>query len=142
MSDFKEAQRKAGMQSTTFRVKIDKNQMRKEQEHIRSAGKPEPEQIKRPSVVHARIPRAGTPDGKIDVNSDTWIYISQWAEKELAKSRILNDDLKKDGLSTSALRGEIKRLKALIALPEPAKERKLVEDRPPEPVLRGYQTNR
>ena len=92
-----------------------------------------------PSAVSVKILRPGPPEGKIEVDSDTWTYISQWAEKELAKLREQNDDLKKDGLQTSALRGEINRLKKLIALPVPAKERKLVEEIPIRPTLTGYQ---
>lgn len=56
-------------------------------------------------------------DGVIDQYSDTWIFISKWAESELTRLRESNDSTKLDDSQTSTMRGRIKQLKELLALP-------------------------
>lgn len=97
-----------------------------------------PEVATKPRSVHAKLPTVGPPEGKINVNSDTWLFIKQWAEHELQTVREQNDKLTLGETDTAALRGDIKRLKALITLPEPAKERKLVKDDYEPTRLSGY----
>lgn len=64
-----------------------------------------------------------TRDGRIDAYSDTWIFVSNWAESELKNAREANDSQKRTETDTAALRGRIKLLKELMALPEPPRER-------------------
>ncbi len=59
--------------------------------------------------------------GRLDPQSPTWIFIHHWAKEALEKARANNDSLNCDPAKTSALRGEIKILKTLIALPNPKK---------------------
>lgn len=63
------------------------------------------------------IPKTGT----LDPNSPTWNYIRSWAENALKVARERNDSINCDSTKTAALRGEIKRLKELIDLPNPKK---------------------
>lgn len=124
------------MQKIRFHQEINLERMRQEVQRIRP--KEAKAKSEAPSVMRAVLPKEGPPEGKINVHSDTWIFISQQAEAELIKIREANDDMKKDGLKTAALRGEIKRLKWLISLPEPAKERRLPEEEPRRIKLKGY----
>ncbi len=70
-----------------------------------------------------------TRDGQIDAYSDTWIFVSKWAETELAKARDANDSAKRTEAETAVLRGRIKALKELLVLHE-QRERK----RPPREI--------
>ena len=54
----------------------------------------------------------------LDINSPTWQWIVNWATDELDKSRKLNDSIIRTDKDTAVLRGEIKRLKEILALPE------------------------
>ena len=54
----------------------------------------------------------------LDTNSPTWQWIVLWAREELDKSRKLNDSIIRTDKDTAVLRGEIKRLKEILALPE------------------------
>jgi len=54
----------------------------------------------------------------LDTNSPTWQWIVIWATEELDKSRKLNDSIIRTDKDTAVLRGEIKRLKEILALPE------------------------
>lgn len=58
-----------------------------------------------------------TLDTYLDIDSPTWRYIRKWAEDQLNSSRMENDFPKLTELKTAALRGKIKLLKQLIALP-------------------------
>ena len=58
----------------------------------------------------------GTP-GSLNTSSPTWAYIRAWAIQSLNEARIANDSQKKSIEETSVIRGEIKLLKRLIALP-------------------------
>ncbi len=91
----------------------------------------------KPTVVNAKLPTAGPPEGEINTQSDTWIFIEQWARHELQKCRETND-LHRDQKDTAALRGEIKRLKEVLSLPDPAKERHLVKHDQTPLRLQGY----
>lgn len=64
-----------------------------------------------------------TRDGQIDAYSDTWIFVSKWAESELVRARDANDSTKRTEAETAVLRGRIKALKELLKLHEP-RERK------------------
>jgi hypothetical protein len=66
--------------------------------------------------------------GQIEPYSSTWLYVKGWAEAALWKARERNDNLGKDATQTAALRGEIRILKELIALPEPKRRGLLVQN--------------
>lgn len=68
-------------------------------------------------------PLKTTREGRIDIYSDTWIFIERWAQEELSKAREANDSYKKNETETAVLRGRIKALKELLILHEPPKER-------------------
>jgi len=57
------------------------------------------------------------PVGELNQNSPTWIFVKDWAEKELEKLRIKNDSITLSETQTAVVRGQIKRLKAVIDLP-------------------------
>ncbi len=59
--------------------------------------------------------------GYLNPFSPTWVFIRNWANERLEKSRGTNDSINCDATKTAALRGEIKVLKDLIALPIPKK---------------------
>lgn len=58
-----------------------------------------------------------------DIYSETWKFIAKWAQAELSAARELNDSVKLTDSQTFVLRGRIKALKDLLALPTPPKER-------------------
>jgi len=60
-------------------------------------------------------------DGKIDIYSPTWKFISVWAIKELQANRESNDKKSLDIVKTSIIRGRISSLKSLLALPDTKK---------------------
>jgi hypothetical protein len=66
---------------------------------------------------------AGSPadGGELDTFSGTWVFIRNHAEKEIARLRERND-ARLDAAQTAELRGEIKALKALLALPNTQKK--------------------
>ena len=76
-----------------------------------------PEPVVDDSPKYDQIPIYGP--GVLDPRSSTWMFVSNWASEELKKAREKNDSVNKDISQTSALRGEIKILKALINLPNP-----------------------
>lgn len=51
-----------------------------------------------------------------DFNTETWARLREHLESELAKLRARNDDELLDAVKTAALRGEIRRIKTLLAL--------------------------
>jgi hypothetical protein len=69
------------------------------------------------STYHEALLPEETFDAHLDTNSPTWRYIERWAQSQLNSSRMENDYLKLTELKTAALRGKIKMLKQLIALP-------------------------
>ena len=50
----------------------------------------------------------------------TWAYVHKWANDELSRLRVRNDSAELTHDETNALRGEIRALKRLLALPEEA----------------------
>jgi len=66
--------------------------------------------------------------GLLDSRSQTWIFISVWANQALKKAREKNDSVNCDLTKTAVLRGEIKILKELINLPNPKPSRGLLLD--------------
>lgn len=61
--------------------------------------------------------------GRIDLYSETWAFVSQWAAYEIERARLANDSAKNTAEETNVLRGEIKALKKLLALADTPKER-------------------
>ncbi len=59
----------------------------------------------------------------VDIYADTWKLVAKWAQTELNKARELNDSPKLTDPQTFVLRGRIKALKDLLALPTQPKER-------------------
>lgn len=66
--------------------------------------------------------------GLLDPRSQTWIFVSVWANEALKKAREKNDSVNCDLTKTAVLRGEIKILKELINLPNPKPSRGLLLD--------------
>lgn len=54
----------------------------------------------------------------INFHSPDWHKVRKWAEAELERLRIKNDAVGLTDTETAALRGEIRAIKKLIALPE------------------------
>jgi hypothetical protein len=50
----------------------------------------------------------------------TWAHVREWASKEIERLRQRNDSMELDREATCAIRGEIRALKRLLALPEEA----------------------
>lgn len=59
-----------------------------------------------------------TEEGRLDIYSETWVFVRNWAQKELASARERNDYFKNDEIKTAALRGRIKLLKEILSLPK------------------------
>ena len=57
-------------------------------------------------------------EGRLDIYSETWVFIRNWTQKELASARERNDYFKNDEIKTAALRGRIKLLKEVLSLPD------------------------
>ena len=66
---------------------------------------------------------SGNKDGLLNEYSDTWIYVSNWAEAELQRARERNDSHTRDPIKTAALRGRIETLKELLDMPRPKDRR-------------------
>lgn len=49
-----------------------------------------------------------------------WAYVQKWAGQEIDRLRAKNDSMELDHDQTTSLRGEIRALKRLLALPEEA----------------------
>lgn len=57
-------------------------------------------------------------EGVLDDLSSTWIFIKNWAEKDLEELRRKNDNPNLNELQTQLIRGKIKKLKNLLELPK------------------------
>jgi hypothetical protein len=64
--------------------------------------------------------------GKIDVYSPTWVYVRSWARERLQALREANDSTSKTDVQTSAIRGEIRAMKDILALPDEQNRRGLL----------------
>ena len=73
-------------------------------------------------------------DGVIDPLSATWKALENWARLELQAARERNDHARNDAIKTALIRGEIARLKKILALPNEPGNR-LRKQRPP--ILAG-----
>lgn len=73
---------------------------------------------KEPEAMNQFIPPVN-PHAILDPRSQTWIFVSTWAQERLEKARVRNDNPNTDMTQTAVLRGEIKLLKELINLPIP-----------------------
>lgn len=56
--------------------------------------------------------------GRLDLGSETWVYVREWASAEIERLREKND-ASLDTATTEALRGQIKAHKRLLALGKP-----------------------
>jgi hypothetical protein len=54
----------------------------------------------------------------IDFTSAAWNEVARWAEENLTAARRRNDSTELDSEQTAAVRGEIRFLKKLLALPQ------------------------
>lgn len=72
----------------------------------------------KPFLVSSPGQRQVVGDGDLNPGSPTWAFVFNWGQRELDKARESNDSLSKDAVQTACLRGRIKALKELIALPE------------------------
>ncbi len=59
--------------------------------------------------------------GYLNPTSPTWFFIRGWADEKLQRARNTNDSVNCDVTKTAVLRGEIKIIKELLALPNPKK---------------------
>lgn len=57
---------------------------------------------------------------QLDFTSGPWLAMKRILEQQLQELRIQNDSLDLSSEKTAALRGEIKRIKILLGLPEAA----------------------
>ena len=57
-------------------------------------------------------------EGYLEATSPTWVFISEWAESELAECRQKNDSAFLDTQQTAVLRGKISILKQILELPD------------------------
>lgn len=57
----------------------------------------------------------------------TWAHVREWASKEVERLRQRNDSIELDREATCVLRGEIRALKRLLALPEEVARKPLME---------------
>ena len=69
------------------------------------------------------LERLVAPDPRLDTYSETWNFISEWAEAQLKAARDSLESPKKTEAQTMVLRGQIKALKELQQLAVPPKER-------------------
>jgi hypothetical protein len=76
----------------------------------------------------ARLPDQPLPTGNLDPRSPTWAFIKNWAEESMQKAREKNDNINRDLIQTSMLRGEVKILKELINLPNTKSVKGLLEE--------------
>lgn len=56
---------------------------------------------------------------RLEPGSETWRYVQEYAQAELAKLREKNDSDKLDPTQTAVIRGQIKALKKLLTLDKP-----------------------
>ena len=56
-------------------------------------------------------------DGVLDVRSGTWAFINKYLNSELVKAREANDSIRRTEIQTAEIRGRIRLLKELLALP-------------------------
>lgn len=63
------------------------------------------------------VDNEGQEQAAINVASPTWKYVRMWVKDQIKDLRERNDSVTLSEVQTAALRGEIRILKALIALP-------------------------
>lgn len=73
--------------------------------------------------VEARLAEHLEPQGVLIKDSPTWIFVRDWAQRELDEARKRNDSPLRDALHTSLTRGQIMCLKAIISLPDAPKRK-------------------
>ena len=72
--------------------------------------------------LRASLPDANPPVGRLNVYSETWIFVRSHCENKLAELRERNDNLSLDEHRTAVLRGRIYGLKEILDLPKPKPE--------------------
>lgn len=68
--------------------------------------------------IRAELPTTTINRGTLEPHSPTWVYIEDWANIRLAEVRQANDSQLLDATKTAILRGKIKTLKEILALPD------------------------
>jgi len=63
-------------------------------------------------------------EGRLDVRSDTWAYVTNHAQQQIQALRERNDSNKWDAIATAEMRGQIKALKKLLTLGTPKADRR------------------
>lgn len=82
-------------------------------------------------IIEAEPPKPVRPrEGRLDQYSGTWEFISKWLEDDLVRTRESNDSTKKTEQETAVIRGRIKLIKELLALPSAKIRKKQIEDDP------------
>lgn len=83
------------------------------------------------AIADASEPRESTPayivpsdTGRLEPGSDTWRYVSEWAQDSLTRLREKNDSTIHDATATAEIRGQIKTLKKLLALGNPKADKR------------------
>ena len=58
-------------------------------------------------------------EGRLDVTSESWIFVRTYCEKRLRALREANDGAGLDEKATAVIRGQIKAIKDILDLPKP-----------------------
>lgn len=71
-------------------------------------------------AIEARLPEPVIfGQENFDPGSRTWAYIRNWALVYIRDARAKNDNIRLDAAQTAGIRGEIKAMKAVIAIGDP-----------------------
>jgi len=73
---------------------------------------------KKESPIEVKLREDYARDGVLDIYSDTWIFIKNWATNELNRAREFNDKKGLDIIQTTMIRGRIRLLKDILELPK------------------------
>jgi hypothetical protein len=68
--------------------------------------------------LEAAFPVTAGEKGRLDRHSPTWMFLSGWAAEELARLRAKNDGVSLNEVETAVIRGNIRCLKNILALPD------------------------
>lgn len=81
-----------------------------------------PKKSTAPETVPTAVrPRIAEPLG-VRWDNDTWVFVTERAQQDLDALRVKNDDPKLNEVETAVLRGRIRELKRLLALPKRVEE--------------------
>jgi hypothetical protein len=73
----------------------------------------------RKEPLRASLPDNGGVVGRLNEYSETWVFVRDHCEKQLAELRENNDNPSLDEQKTAVLRGRIYELKEILELPKP-----------------------